>query len=227
MAATFNFELVTPERLVFSGEATQVVRAWRRGATLPCSPVIRRSSPTLRPGILEVTLPQGRQQLLVKKGVAEADPSRLTVLAQTAVSLEELTGARLASELQLAEAQAGEAKDDHARMNAEALLDVLKRIQLKAAVASTAKARRSICHPGACPRDPSVRSLRLPPWAGSRQPPPPRGAGKCRDDAYVRGEGSRLAGIGKLLESFRLRWDSPLTRRLIAFAADLSPPGRG
>ena len=25
MAATFNFELVTPERLIFSGEATQVV----------------------------------------------------------------------------------------------------------------------------------------------------------------------------------------------------------
>jgi F-type H+-transporting ATPase subunit epsilon len=88
---------------------------------------------TLRPGILEVTLPQGSQRLLVKKGVAEADPTRLTVLAQTAVPVEELQGARLASELQLAEAQAAEAKDDHARMHADALLDVLKRLQLKAA----------------------------------------------------------------------------------------------
>jgi F-type H+-transporting ATPase subunit epsilon len=132
MAATFNFELVTPERLVFSGEASQVVVPGAEGDFA----VLAGHSPfisTLRPGILEVTLPQGAQRLLVKKGVAEADPTRLTVLAQTAVPVEELTGARLAGELQLAEAQASEAKDDHARMNAEALLDLLKRLQLKAA----------------------------------------------------------------------------------------------
>jgi F-type H+-transporting ATPase subunit epsilon len=88
---------------------------------------------TLRPGILDVTLPSGSQRLLVKKGVAEADPARLTVLAQTAVPVEELQGARLASELQQAEAQAAEAKDDHTRMNAEALVDLLKRLQTKGA----------------------------------------------------------------------------------------------
>jgi len=132
MAATFNFELVTPERLIFSGEATQVVVPGAEGDFA----VLAGHAPfisTLRPGILEVTLPQGAQRLLVKKGVAEADPTRLTVLAQTAVPVEELTGARLAGELQLAEVQASEAKDDHARMNAEALLDLLKRLQLKAA----------------------------------------------------------------------------------------------
>ena len=132
MATTFNFELVTPERLVFSGEATQVVVPGAEGDFA----VLAGHAPfisTLRPGILEVTLPQGSQRLLVKKGVAEADPTRLTVLAQTAVPVDELQGARLASELQLAEAQAAEAKDDQARMNADALLDVLKRIQLRAA----------------------------------------------------------------------------------------------
>jgi F-type H+-transporting ATPase subunit epsilon len=132
MAATFNFELVTPERLVFAGEATQVVVPGAEGdfaVLVGHAPFIS----TLRPGILEVTLPQGSQRLLVKKGVAEADPTRLTVLAQTAVPVDELHGARLVSELQLAEAQAAEAKDDQARMNADALLDVLKRIQLKAA----------------------------------------------------------------------------------------------
>jgi F-type H+-transporting ATPase subunit epsilon len=131
-ATTFNFELVTPERLVFAGEAQQVVVPGAEGDFA----VLAGHSPfisTLRPGILDVTLPQGRQQLLVKKGVAEADPERLTVLAQTAVPVAELTGARLASELQLAEAQAAEAKDDHARMMADTLLDVLKRLQLKSA----------------------------------------------------------------------------------------------
>jgi F-type H+-transporting ATPase subunit epsilon len=130
MAATFNFELVTPERLVFSGEANQVVVPGAEGDFA----VLAGHSPfvsTLRPGILDVTLPEGRKQLLVKKGVAEADPERLTVLAQTAVPLEELQGERLNSELRLAEAQLGDAKDDHSRMVAETLLDVLKRVQLK------------------------------------------------------------------------------------------------
>lgn len=132
MAATFNFELVTPERLVFAGEASQVVVPGAEGDFA----VLAGHSPfisTLRPGILDVTLAQGRQQLLVKKGVAEADPARLTVLAQAAVPVEELTGERLASELKSAEAQLADAKDDHARAVADALLDVLKRLQLKAA----------------------------------------------------------------------------------------------
>jgi len=130
MAATFNFELVTPERLVFAGEASQVVVPGAEGDFA----VLAGHSPfisTLRPGILDVTLPQGRQQLLVKKGVAEADPDRLTVLAQSAVPLDELHGERLAGELKAAEAQLAEAKDDQARMVAETLVDVLKRVQLK------------------------------------------------------------------------------------------------
>jgi len=128
MAATFNFELVTPERLVFSGEASQVVVPGAEGDFA----VLAGHSPfisTLRPGVLEVTLPQGSKRLLVKKGVAEADPDRLTILAQTAVPLDELTGERLASELKSAETQLAEAKDDHARMVAESLLELLKRVK--------------------------------------------------------------------------------------------------
>jgi F-type H+-transporting ATPase subunit epsilon len=130
MAATFNFELVTPERLVFSGEANQVVVPGAEGDFA----VLAGHSPfisTLRPGILDVTLPNGRRQLLVKKGVAEADPARLTILAQTALPVEELRGEKLAAEITLAEGQLAAAKDDQSRMVAETLLDVLKRLQLK------------------------------------------------------------------------------------------------
>lgn len=132
MAATFNFELVTPERLVFAGEAEQVVVPGAEGdfAVLAGhAPVVS----TLRPGILEVTLPQGRQRLLVKKGVAEADPGRLTVLAQSATPVEELDAGRLASELKAAETHVAEAKDDQSKMMAEALVDLLKRLQAKTA----------------------------------------------------------------------------------------------
>ena len=101
MAATFNFELVTPERLVFSRQTR--ARSLCPGAEGDFA-VLAGHSPfisTLRPGILEVTLAAGPAcGCLVKKGVAEADPERLTVLAQSAVPIEEFDGARLASELQ-------------------------------------------------------------------------------------------------------------------------------
>jgi F-type H+-transporting ATPase subunit epsilon len=131
MAATFNFELVTPERLLISGEAEQVVVPGAEGdfAVLAGhAPVIS----TLRPGILEITQPTGKKRIFVKKGVAEADPDRLTVLAQTAVAMEDLDAAQIAAELKAAEAELAEAKDDQSKRMAEILIDLLRRMQAKA-----------------------------------------------------------------------------------------------
>ena len=130
MAATFNFELVTPERLLISGEAEQVVVPGAEGdfAVLAgLAPVIS----TLRPGILEITQPTGKKRIFVKKGVAEADPDRLTVLAQTAVAMEDLDAAQIAAELKVAEAELADAKDDQSKRMAEILIDLLRRIQAK------------------------------------------------------------------------------------------------
>ena len=130
MAATFNFELLTPERLLISGEAEQVVVPGAEGdfAVLAGhAPVIS----TLRPGILEITQPTGKQRIFVKKGVAEADPGRLTVLAQTAVAMEDLDAAQIAAELKAAEAELLEAKDDQSKRMAEILIDLLRRMQVK------------------------------------------------------------------------------------------------
>jgi F-type H+-transporting ATPase subunit epsilon len=132
MAAAFNFELVTPERVVFKGTAEQVVVPGAEGdfAVLAGhAPVVS----TLRPGILEVTLPNGHQRVFVKKGVAEADPAKLTVLAQTAIAVDDLSPAMIEVELKAAEAERANAKDDQSRLMADTLLDILKRIQLKTA----------------------------------------------------------------------------------------------
>ena len=132
MAATFNFELVTPERVLLSGAAEQVVVPGAEGdfAVLAGhAPVIS----TLRPGIIEITLADGKQRILVKKGVAEADPERLTILAQTAVAVESLNAAALAAELKAAEAEVADAKDDESRRMAEILVDLLKRMQVRSA----------------------------------------------------------------------------------------------
>ncbi len=83
MAATFNFELVTPERLLLAGDAEQVVVPGAEGdfAVLAGhAPVIS----TLRPGIIEIhARSAGKRAHLRQEGLAEADPDRLTVLAQT------------------------------------------------------------------------------------------------------------------------------------------------
>lgn len=132
MAATFNFELVTPERLLVAGEAEEVLVPGMEGefTVLPGHvPFIS----TLRPGVLEVTLAGAKKRVFVNKGVAEADPERLTILAQTAVPVEELDAAALAERIEAAETERAEAKDDQARHMAETLIDVLKRLQLRAA----------------------------------------------------------------------------------------------
>ncbi len=132
MAGTFNFALVTPERLLLSGEAEQAVVPGAEGdfAVLAGhAPVVS----TLRPGILEVTLTDGSRRVFVKKGVAEAEPESLIILAQTAVAVEDLDAAAIASELKDAEAELAAAKDDNSTMMAERLIDQLKRLQLQAA----------------------------------------------------------------------------------------------
>ena len=88
---------------------------------------------TLRPGILDITMADGKQRVFVKKGVAEADPERLTILAQTAVAVESLDAAAIAAELKTAEAELAEAKDDQSKRLAETLVDLLKRMQARSA----------------------------------------------------------------------------------------------
>jgi F-type H+-transporting ATPase subunit epsilon len=132
MAGTFQFELVTPERLLLAGEAEQVVVPGVEGDFAVLSghaPVIS----TLRAGILEITMTDAKRRVFVKKGIAEADSERLTILAQTAIDVDEFDSQRIADELKAAEAELAEAQDDQSKLLAERLVDQLKRLQAKAA----------------------------------------------------------------------------------------------
>lgn len=132
MAGTFKFELVSPERILLSVDAEQVVVPGADGdfAVLPGhAPFIT----FLRPGVLDVTAGGTKSRVLVKGGFAEVDPSRLTVLAQSAYNVDELTSTTLARELANAEAELAAAGDDEAKMMADTLVTELKRIAAKAA----------------------------------------------------------------------------------------------
>ena len=132
MAGTFKFELVSPERILISVDADQVVVPGADGdfAVLAGhAPVIT----TLRPGVLDVTAGSTKRRLFVKSGFAEVDPARLTILAQSAYDVDELTPALLASELKSAEAELASAKDDASKAMADTLVSELKRLSAKAA----------------------------------------------------------------------------------------------
>ncbi|MBS0270230.1 MAG: F0F1 ATP synthase subunit epsilon [Proteobacteria bacterium] len=132
MAGTFRFELVSPERVLLSVDADQVVVPGAEGdfAVLAGhAPVIS----TLRPGVLDVTAGSVRKRLFVKSGFVEVDPSRLTILAERAYDVEELSAASLAEELKTAEAELAAAKDDASRRMADTLVGELRRLSAKAA----------------------------------------------------------------------------------------------
>jgi F-type H+-transporting ATPase subunit epsilon len=126
MAGTFMFELVTPERMALSQDASQVVVPGLEGdfTVLPGhAPVIS----ALRPGIVDVVLPDARRtRVFVKGGFAEVDGEHLTVLAERALDVEAMDAATIAAELAVAEADLAAAGDDAARLAANSALALLK-----------------------------------------------------------------------------------------------------
>ena len=129
MAKTFKFELVSPEKLLISGNATQVVVPGSEGAfaILPGhAPVMS----TLKPGVLDVTMDgEAETRIFVRGGFAEGGPDSLTVLAEQAIPMAELDAAALAEELRNAEDDVKDARDDEIRARAQERLDHLKQLQ--------------------------------------------------------------------------------------------------
>ena len=93
--ATFHFDLVSPEKLAFSGEVDQVDVPGVEGdfgVLAGHAPVVA----AVRPGILTITSGGAHQKVIVLGGLAEVSESGLTVLADVATSLDELDRAQFA-----------------------------------------------------------------------------------------------------------------------------------
>lgn len=94
MAATMQFDLVSPERRLASLAATEVQIPGMDGdmAAMPGhAPVIT----TLRPGVVRAVGVDGVKSFVVSGGFAEITASGISVLAEQAVPLEEMTKAIL------------------------------------------------------------------------------------------------------------------------------------
>ena len=125
--ATFHFDLVSPEKLAFSGEVDQVDIPGVEGdfgVLAGHAPVIA----AIRPGILTVFSGGTQEKIIVTGGVAEVSERGLTVLADVARTLEELDRARLADVIAEMEAKLAEKEGDELD-RAVARLDHFKSVQ--------------------------------------------------------------------------------------------------
>lgn len=126
--APFPFELVSPQRLVFSGAAEQVDVPGAEGdfgVLTGHAPLVS----TLRPGILTIRSGGGAKRFFVRDGFAEVNAKGLTVLAEIAIAIEELDVTELANEIETTERRIADAKESAARDKAVQRLDQLRMFQ--------------------------------------------------------------------------------------------------
>jgi F-type H+-transporting ATPase subunit epsilon len=96
--ATFHFELVSPEKLLFSGDVEQVDVPGAEGDF----GVLAGHAPfvsTLRPGILTVYAASGEQKIVVLGGFAEISAAGLTVLADVAEKATDIDRGMIATKI--------------------------------------------------------------------------------------------------------------------------------
>jgi F-type H+-transporting ATPase subunit epsilon len=124
MADQVQFELVAPERLLISDEVEMVVVPGAEGdfGVLPGhAPFIS----TVRPGVISVyeNGAVGRR-VFVSGGFSEVTSERCTVLADEAISLDDVDRAAAESRLRAAEQADNDAEDDADHVSATAELEI-------------------------------------------------------------------------------------------------------
>jgi F-type H+-transporting ATPase subunit epsilon len=127
--AGLHFELVSPARLLFSGDVASVTIPGTEGE-MGIYPGHAPVLSTLRPGVVTITPDSGAaERVFVRGGFAEVNPKGLTVLAETAIPMAELDAATLVQQVKNAEEDVADAKDDETRRRATENLEHLKALQ--------------------------------------------------------------------------------------------------
>jgi F-type H+-transporting ATPase subunit epsilon len=126
--ATFHFDLVSPEKLLFAGEVAQVDLPGSEGdmgVFAGHAPLVT----ALRPGVIMVYREGGGLRVVVNGGFAEVGPAGLTVLADMAVPVDDFDRAALAGEIKDTEEDVADATDGWQRDKLARRLDQLKALQ--------------------------------------------------------------------------------------------------
>ncbi len=126
--ATFHLDLVSPEKLLFAGDVSQVDLPGAEGdmgVLAGHAPLVT----ALRPGIIVVFRESGDLRVVVNGGFAEVGPAGLTVLADMAVPIADFDLAVLAGEIKDTEEDLADATDGWQRDKLANRLDQLKALQ--------------------------------------------------------------------------------------------------
>jgi len=126
--ATFHFDLVSPEKLLFAGDVDQVDLPGSEGdmgVLAGHAPLVT----ALRPGIIVVFRDGGDLRVVVNGGFAEVGPAGLTVLADMAVPVDEFDFAALTGEIKDTEEDLADATDGWQRDKLATRLEQLKALQ--------------------------------------------------------------------------------------------------
>ena len=110
MADTMQFDLVSPERRLASLQAREVLIPGADG-DMTAMPDHAAVITTLRPGLLKVDGPEGRAEYVVSGGFAQISPDGLSVLAEKAIPLNEVTRAHIDEMIEEARAKHETAKE--------------------------------------------------------------------------------------------------------------------
>jgi F-type H+-transporting ATPase subunit epsilon len=130
MADTFQFELVAPERLIFSDQVEMVVVPGTEGdfGVLPGhAPLIS----SVKPGVVEIyeyPALKSKTKFFVAGGFAEVTAERCTVLSSEAIPVAEIdkTGAR--QRLEQAELELRDAQGEPEKAKAEAAVAIARAV---------------------------------------------------------------------------------------------------
>ena len=127
--AGLHFELVSPARLLFSGDVASVTIPGTEGemGIYPGhSPVLS----TLKPGVVTVYKDGSTtERIFVKGGMVEVNPQGLTLLAEVAIPMAELSAQALAQQIKNAEEDLADAKPGEAQRKATEALNQLRELQ--------------------------------------------------------------------------------------------------
>ena len=126
--ATLHFDLVSPEKLLFSGNVNQVDVPGAEGDF----GVLSGHAPmmaTLRPGIMTVHRDDGPLRVVVIGGFAEVNPEGLTVLADTAAPIDDFDRNMLVATIKTAEGGVAVATDPAQSDRLVRKLEQLKTLQ--------------------------------------------------------------------------------------------------
>ena len=126
--AAFHFELVSPEKLLFSGDVEAVTAPGIEGEFT----VLKDQAPfmtTLKPGLVRIKGASRDEALFVKGGFADVAPDGFTILADYAVPDGEVEAGQFDAEIAEAETAAKEALSDEGKRLALEHRDQLREFQ--------------------------------------------------------------------------------------------------